>query len=1076
MPDLTGYTQALRAGRYRFKGWLATQPPTVVLAGSISAVPTYPALELGYTVDSGDYTDVTAGMTLVVFDSVGNKKGVLRVATGASISATIMPVNEFSKGLISILTTDTFEVWQTRSIWDKLVSATEEFNKDSRITFVDQTEDLPPIANAGGPVVGWGESGALDVTFYGSTSTNVDPDVSGLSFSWTFGGDATPTTSTSGDPTVSIPTGYREVALTVTDTNSSKSTTKYPPVWAFEKGVYEPLAISMNSLEYTDGDGWRATFELPKDAQADLDALPEGALVVYFEDEWYDGEKVSYGADVPDRSHIKFSGYLRRESIAIDDTGDTITFEAVSPLAILRETPALPQLLIDALAPTSWQYMYDLSIHKLLHYLWYWHSTLGDVWDVVFINADDANYERIAIENPRDLAAQLIDAASSTRLDLTCDRLGRIIFAGKPNLQSLANRASSIVRTYDFITADMVRFEFSIEHRGTTKFVRGEGITPGGVPLFSNAPGNAYASIGTDSEVFPRQIPEGQQHLDVLTGLRFGELNSIYQGQFVPKGATCVVPDGYGIFEPAYREFVSFILPASTNRRGRSFDISHNWTVDAVSIRYDNDMGAKDITLTVDHETYMPQGRPYTPSPSSSAPPWEQPDPVIQFPGVPLILPTPVNNPAISLDGQPVVPEEMYVVGSNITSNDNEVYRGIINDFDTGDVTLTSIASGITGTHLWSRGNPYNLDEMFIGTSDGIWSVDYLGGGATLLAGLGDIFGVGATTWPAFFEMSINREDWMLVMAGSNAEATMPTSGAFSTDGGSTWTTFDIAGGSPTFSAAGGMFVHSVTVSPYNNPNAAGQGWLYSAYYGATSTLWMRRSTDWGATWATIATVTVSNSGGTGPQHNNNRLFIPYTRAGGVANKNDLNQLVHFESGLSNSKWGSFDASGTLYNTAVPTVGNGVPAPHGDLLPFNTLTQNGAYLYWVTHRSTSSAGVLRSTSGMAAFASGDISPAVNPLAIGSEASGGPFCTGLNGWPTEGTLIHFSPGHGTNIYAQNAYPNTTAAGIGTVKTAYLALGESNPVGFLRIRRAPNDWAYVLTPAYRQKIVYAEFKAR
>lgn len=1071
MADLSGYAQALRAGRYRFKGWLATQPPTVILAGSISAVPAYPALAIAYTVDSGDYTDVTAGMTVVVFDNVGRKKGVLRVATGASITSTSLPVNEFSRGVVDILDSDTFEVWQTRSIWDKLVSATDEFNKDSRIAFVDQTEDLVPIVNAGGPAVGWGSNGALDTTFYGSTSTNVDPDASGLAFSWSFGGDATPPTSSSGEPTVSIPTGYREVVLEVTDTNSSKTATKYPMVWAFEKGVYEPLAIDMRSLEYTDGDGWRATFELPKDAQADLDVLPEGALVVYFEDEWYDGEKVSYGANVPDRSQIKFSGYLRRESIVLDDKGDTITFEAVSPLAILRETPALPQLLISSLSPTSWQNMYQLSIHKLLHYLWYWHSTLGDVWDVVFINAEDANYERIAIENPRDLASQLIDAASSIRLDLTCDRLGRIIFAGKPNLKSLANRASSIVRTYDFTTADMVRFEFSVEHRGTTKFVRGEGIMPNGTTLFSNAPGNAYASFGTDSDVFPRQIPESQQHLDILTGLRFAELNSIYAGQFVPKGATCVVPDGYGIFEPAYREFVSFILPASTNRRGRSFDISRHWTVDAVSIRYDNDAGTKDIALTVSHETYAAQGTPYTPAPSTNAPPWEQPDPSIQFPDVPILTPVPIYNPAPSIDGQPEVPTEMFVVGVNIGSANNEIYRGIINDFDTGDVTLTSLASGVTGTFLWARGNPYDLSEFYVGTSTGIWLVDYYNGGATQLADLEGIFGSGATTWPSFFELSNNREGFMVVMAGGNGpNSAMPTSGAVSFDGGSSWEQFDIAGGTPTFTETGGMYVHTVAVSPYNNPNSAGQGWLYSAYYSAANTLRVMRSTDWGLTWSQLMTITVANTDG----HNNNRLFIPYTRSGGVPNKNDANQRVHFITWTGNDgEWGTFDAAGNLYNNYVPSA-TGNPMGQSDLLPMNTLTADGAYYYMVSHRSTSGVGVLRSDDAGAAFTSAVMNPATSALAIGSEANGGPLSASINGWVIDGTLINFSPGHGTNNVMHTAYLNTTTLGSGSVKTAYAALGENNPVGFLRIRRAPNDWVYVKTPASGQKICAAEFK--
>src|SRR5690606_19729965 len=127
-----------------------------------------------------------------------------------------------------------------------------------------------------------------------------------------------------------------------------------------------------------------------------------------------------------------------------------------------------------------------------------------------------------------------------------------------------------------------------------------EGITDGTTknaqkPVFSNAPGNAPASFGTGSDTLSKQIVDNQSDLNTLAGLYFAMVNALYNGQLVPQGIEVVLPDGYDVFDPALREFVTITLPSTANLRGVAFDTNIRWTVERVSVSYDPDTGAKEV-------------------------------------------------------------------------------------------------------------------------------------------------------------------------------------------------------------------------------------------------------------------------------------------------------------------------------------------------------------------------------------------------------------------------------------------------------------------------------------------------
>jgi len=232
MPNLTAQAATFRGGNYGYRGYLAVVPQTVVCTVTVDSTPAFPALSLTVTVSSGDIANVARGMTVRVESSGGTFKGLLRVASTGTLNSTTLPINEVAAGTVNIAATDVLKIVSEYRIWDMLVSATATLDKDSRLTYTDQLADPPPVANAGGPAVGWGTS--ANIAFDASTSYPVDPDnTGGLTYSWDFV-DGTPGTGSSATETVSFPAGFRWVELTVTDDDNSAETVKRVPVWVFD--------------------------------------------------------------------------------------------------------------------------------------------------------------------------------------------------------------------------------------------------------------------------------------------------------------------------------------------------------------------------------------------------------------------------------------------------------------------------------------------------------------------------------------------------------------------------------------------------------------------------------------------------------------------------------------------------------------------------------------------------------------------------------------------------------------------------------------------------------------------------
>jgi hypothetical protein len=867
MPNLQSQSAIFRRGGYQFTGYIGTIPETVVMSRAINQASfTYPVKSLTFDnpySGAGSHTDVKVDQDIIVYDqNTDTIKGRLRVAFGGTTSSVIQ-VNEVARGVIDFADNDRFEVVEVYRIWDKLVAANATFDKDSRDTYGDEGSNPPPVSNPGGAWFGFVDRGQsyATVPFDGSTSWSVDPDSGSPTFDWTVvDGSIFEGSSSTAEMAATFPVGFRHVGLEVTDTNG-KSTTKYAPVRVYDRSSDPPFAVQMESLSGNKVSGWRATFRLPNEDHSHIDNLPDGALVCYFEDMYHGGLNTSYGSNVDNRSHMQFVGFLVRDSIRMELGTNEVVFEAVSPLAILEQTPALPQLLVRNQTASKWSEVKTLTVGRALWYLAFWHSAFP--FDFLQLDGSDFNYSRLAIENIDSIAGQLRDIASSINVQVTCDKLGRLLFVRDPNYLSLSDR-NSLITTYALTVADMMELEFTREHRTSVKHVRGEGIIAGTTVaaqkgVFTNAPGNAPAPNATASETLSKQIITDQADLNTRSGHHFARVNSLFDGVIVPSDVRVKLPSAYYWLDPAYAEWVTLTLNGNTNKRGIGFSASERWIVEQVDISYDTDTGIKDITATISHETFGVSGTTYIPPKDNAPASFPSLDANFDFGQFGFTLPAPGGLRA-----------GLQTVAKWHADNSYQYCTDFENPDPAWGVTVDLTALG-----SWPGGD-------LIGFEVDAYSPLYLGTGTTVngwlttdthVMRITDIFGTPALTGIHAFGfttplrvMRFERgvQNWGIVASYLSGQGTYAT---YTTDG-LNWTDVAVDTNHDTFPFG---WQPGIWVSPHT------AGLAYTSAFTTTGTgggmvATLRRTLDYGATWATLASP--ATTPGRGLPHT---IVVPYT-------------------------------------------------------------------------------------------------------------------------------------------------------------------------------------------------------
>ena len=726
MVDLQAQATTFRASGYHYTGYIGTIPETVIYTAFVNmATITYPVKAITFDGGVGTFANVKDGMEVLVYhQNTSTLKGRLRaILDGSSVG--LLQVNEFSQGYLDLADNDRLEVVEAQRIHDKLIEAATALRKDSRITYTDQGANPNPVANAGGGDFGFinRNSNYRRVYLYPDLSFVTDPDGGTLTYSINGKDGILESGALSGSlPTgapivLSYAPGFRHAELLVTNSGSGKTATKQIPIGVYNGTSHRPLAVRMDSADWDETvGGFTIKFSLPRAQENAITSLPDGAFICYFEKEFYGSSEISYGSNVPYRSHIKFVGYLVRESITINARTNEISFEAVSPLHILEKTPALAQLIENKASPAKWTQLKNLTVNRALWYLLWWHTSFMTLFDFLWLDSGDLAYGRLTLQNIDNTAAQLRDIADSLNVHVSCDRNGRLLLVREGDYLSTSERNAREV-TYVLEDRDVIESEIPREHRSEHKLVRVKGVTSANKPIHSRAPGAAPAQDATGIATLDRQIMSDQADGNTRAGHHYAHVNSLFYDTTtkavvrVPKRARLVLPDSYDVFDPAYFNFVKFVLASTSNARGIGFTSSSRWTIRNLSIRYDVVKGGKEITLSIDHETYGIGGE-IDPQPSSSSlsiPPVKPLE--LTFPGFDFTLPANTFNLPRGTQNMAVI------LGNSLRAT---------TDFDTPSHIDGPAWSGAAN----NLGNPATIGTLLAACRDP-YSPVYLGTGAT---------------------------------------------------------------------------------------------------------------------------------------------------------------------------------------------------------------------------------------------------------------------------------------------------------------------------------------------------------
>jgi len=566
----------LRGERHRSKEYLAVLRPATILACQVNGTPSGdPVTEVNYdSVTEGSYSDVVPGMSLWVGSAAGKRdKGTCRIRKDPTSSK--LYVCEDSA--IDWQDGDHLTVVENYEFWVKYPRIVVDgdnitFYKDWDTAYSDQHEDWPPVAVMGPPDCQFIDptSGVATVKFVGEFSYPVAPGASISSYSWTFP-DGTPSSSSSagteGSPvevTWDTPGTYW-VSLTVTDSNG-KTHTGRRPIFIFPKtGAGAPyIEVKMPSrMGSLNQHGHTASFEVHGDA--DQAQFPDRALVIFFTRDWYGDTQKSIGGNSPYRSHIKFVGYIQKESTQKDPQTSMVTFDAATINALMDSREGFSSWIKTAGSPDNWCEATKLTADRAALSLCRNNSTLLDITDVR-ITGDSQYIKSQEFAAKTSLLQQLQSLYNSLFAHVACDRQGAVYFDKDPQMLAVADRFG-IAIVADLVHGDWrERLDLPRPQEPKTSFINLEGVHYPGwpakvMPILSKAPGNAPGYMGTTRPI-TGLILSGQADGNEKAGLALAYDNNEFPVITLPMAGL------WDIFDIVPQEYVRLSLAATDTKRG----------------------------------------------------------------------------------------------------------------------------------------------------------------------------------------------------------------------------------------------------------------------------------------------------------------------------------------------------------------------------------------------------------------------------------------------------------------------------------------------------------------------------
>jgi hypothetical protein len=711
---------AWRDHPYWHKGYLFLLNPTVVFQARVNmSTITYPLAAVYFdTVTTGAYTNALSGMT-VLFGSTPGGDDLGRQRLRANAESTYLRIGMSSQGVrdgeVNISDNSYITVLDDYRIWAKIPRIMPDGTryKDYVLSPGYNCTQQEPVANTNGAYAGFvdPDTEVIEIVLSATGSFAVADSATITGYQWDVDdGTITVGTDTSASITCTFPPGFRWIHLTVTDSNGHSHTTHTPIFAATRAGATAPITnfhVESHSMTL---EGQNISFRVFENIP--VTTYPDGTLVMYWEEEYYNGVRGSLEGD-SGREHVKFVGWHNTDSARIEATSeDTLSdtvLECVDAAGRLRILPGFTQIVERTATPLMWEEMSTPDLAKYIHYLLHWHSTVLDVayFDMAAV-LSSYTFTTLGSDGVS-LYAQVDRVAQAAACRLTCDKNGRLHVLQDQMLVAPGSRSATILET--LTEDDWVSISYTHTRPARYHWLHGSAIVAGTAnkndpdlhidTVFCMAPGEAPGQ-GEVSHDQGEQIVLSQAELNQREGLRYATRLNPFESYF--EVALAHAGD-IGIDPAKMNQWIRLTISAgNAAQRGLSFT-TERFLIYGVTVDYDPDANTKNVTLSLERErsgssaiTYIP------PTPDETAPPDTTPPDVY-------IPPTTSYGPGTKAGLLVLnIYHAVNTLGGRVYYSE-EMSGGIWTPLHGG---LTPVATNRYGTMVDGFLNPSNTNEAFL--------------------------------------------------------------------------------------------------------------------------------------------------------------------------------------------------------------------------------------------------------------------------------------------------------------------------------------------------------------------------
>jgi hypothetical protein len=496
--------------------------------------------------------------------------------------------------------------------------------QDWDVPYTNQNTILGTQVCMGGNYAGFVE----DSVFYTSSGTvNVKGEAISA-YEWWFEG-ATVTGSTSADPgyiSYSSP-GHYITRLKVTSTSGGVDY-GYRHVSVYNRSTNQPIRNwNMESLAGSRDEGGYSGNIWVREILPNL--LENSIVVIFADEEYYGGDKVSIGGNQQNRQKIVFSGYISKDSIRYNYKDSITTFDVTSITGVMKEKEGLSISIDDATSATKWQYLQNMTMRKALWEYCKYFSTIGEVADVRDIGADNPiEFLELQATNLYDSFNEYIQRRMYGQL--VSDRQGTIFV--EPGIQLTHNATGVYPVGFELMKRDwMGEPQFNLTQLPPVSYLEVGGYyylskTAGeGIPYTSNAPGDIRKYSGKIETGAADLMLSSQADLNQKCGDIFAFMNAKY-----PE-VTINLAGNYRNFDVAPYEQVLVTLNKEDTHRQIVLSKAPFYA-ESVVLNYISDSGLLSVDLTLHEITHSLADGQTLPIPET---PDENAAPLPAFPAFP---------------------------------------------------------------------------------------------------------------------------------------------------------------------------------------------------------------------------------------------------------------------------------------------------------------------------------------------------------------------------------------------------------------------------------------------------------